>query len=431
MIDEGDLVDDKYQLLGLLGKGGMGVVYKARHMRLDAFRAIKFMTPGKTMSRAMTERFLREARALERLESHQTVKVYDVGVHIGCPYIVMEYLDGPSLERYLDERKQLDIGEAAWILREVCAALEEAHESGVIHRDLKPTNLVLARSKAGKTTVKVLDFGIAKLLREPDDTLLADGSLTATNLGMGTPHYMSPEQIWSAKSVDGRTDIWSLGVVLYEMLTGELPFPGTGFELQEAIMRRPPISRNVPPKAEPILWRCLQKDVALRYQNIGELAAALAPLAIECAQRESLPEPTVVTPHRGTVVMPRKRTETVLPPPKVPIAHSAPKTRRKPFLAIMTGVVLLAVISLVVFSVGSSESTNRAVDEIEPVEQPVLHDPFMRHVFVEMDDAFSIPEKDIRGGEIRQNSMRARRNLPSAPAIVLEREKVVRKGGTT
>src|SRR5262249_13987924 len=202
------------EVLELLGQGGMGMVYKARQPRLDRFVALKVLPPAAGQDPAFADRFAREARALAKLAHPRIVVVYDFGQSDGLFYLLMELVDGVNL-RSLLRQGRLKPEEALRIVPQICEALEDAHEQGLVHRDIKPENILLDR----KGNVEIADFGLAKLL----GPRAGDSMLTGSRQIMGTPHYMAPEQMEKPLQVDHRADIYSLGVVFYEMLTGELP----------------------------------------------------------------------------------------------------------------------------------------------------------------------------------------------------------------
>ncbi len=202
------------EILELLGQGGMGIVYKARQPRLDRFVALKILPAEASRDPAFAERFAREARALAKLSHPSIVTVYDFGESDGRFYLLMEFVDGVNLRHLLRDRR-LKPEEALQIVPQICEALQYAHDHGVIHRDIKPENILLDK----KGHVKIADFGLAKLLGPK----AADSALTGSQQIMGTPHYMAPEQMERPLAVDHRADIYSLGVVFYEMLTGGLP----------------------------------------------------------------------------------------------------------------------------------------------------------------------------------------------------------------
>ncbi|HUE70320.1 MAG TPA: serine/threonine-protein kinase, partial [Pirellulaceae bacterium] len=211
-----DLADKfpQLEILELLGQGGMGAVYKARQRGLDRLVAVKVLPPEIGHDAGFAERFTREARALARLSHHHIVSVFDFGQSNGLFYIVMEYVDGLNLRQTIQTGK-LTAAEALAIVPQICEALQFAHDEGIVHRDIKPENILI--DKRGR--VKIADFGLAKLLGAD----AGDHSLTATNQVMGTLRYMAPEQMQGSREVDHRADIYSLGVVFYELLTGELP----------------------------------------------------------------------------------------------------------------------------------------------------------------------------------------------------------------
>ncbi|MBK9259829.1 MAG: protein kinase [Polyangiaceae bacterium] len=282
MINAGDIVDGKYRVTRVLGQGGMGVVVEAHHENLDTLVAIKFMRPNFVLASGGAERFLREAKVLVKLKSQHAVKVHDLGVHKHMPFIVMEHLEGMDMQTMLDKHGPMNAGDAARHLRQACEAIAEAHSLGIYHRDLKPANLFLANGPSGRIIVKVLDFGIAKILRTSADKASQYASLTGANILMGTVPYMSPEQLMSAKDIDGRADIWSMGILLHELVTGELPFSGEDmYQLQQAIQYRPPEMKSVPSILEPIIRQCLQKRPEARYQSVVDLAIALRPVVTE------------------------------------------------------------------------------------------------------------------------------------------------------
>jgi len=221
----GTLLAGKYRVERVLGQGGMGVVVAAQHIHLEERVAIKLMLAEAAFSAEAVARFVREARAAAQLESAHVAKVSDVGtLEDGRPYMVMEYLDGHDLANVLAANGPLPLQDAIDYLLQASEAIAEAHSIGIVHRDLKPANLFLTRRRDRTPQVKVLDFGISKVSGSARSS--SDNALTRTSTLMGTPLYMSPEQMTSVRDVDARSDIWALGIILFELLTGAPPFVG-------------------------------------------------------------------------------------------------------------------------------------------------------------------------------------------------------------
>jgi len=274
----GEVIDGKYRVDEVLGVGGMGIVVAATHIHLDQRVALKFLLPTALAHSDVVARFAREARSAVKIQSEHVAKVLDVGtLSNGAPYMVMEYLDGEDLERLLARVGPLPVQDAVDYVMQACEAVAEAHGYGIVHRDLKPANLFLASRANGRPVVKVLDFGISKSLNK------ADVSLTKTSAVMGSPLYMSPEQMASARHADVRSDIWALGIILYEVLTQRLAFTADSMpELVVAVLHRTPDSLraarpDVPQGLEAVVMHCLEKEPARRFPDIAALASALAP----------------------------------------------------------------------------------------------------------------------------------------------------------
>lgn len=287
MIQQGDLLAGKYRVEQVLGAGGMGYVVAALHEQLGQRVAVKLLAPELCENEDSVTRFLREARAAVKIRSEHVARVIDVGeLTNGSPYMVMEFLSGHDLADVLDLPGQpLEIPDAIDYVLQASEAVAEAHSIGVIHRDLKPANLFLTNRPDGSPLVKVLDFGISKAINVDDNALEPAPSLTATHSLLGSPAYMSPEQIRRPKSVDARTDIWSLGSILFELLTRDPPFlADSPLALLAAVVSDPlPSIRtrrpDVPPELEAVIAKCLEKNPDNRYQTVAELADALAPFA--------------------------------------------------------------------------------------------------------------------------------------------------------
>lgn len=277
-VSVGEVIAGKYKLERVLGQGGMGVVFAAVDRELERRVAIKLLLPEHTENEGAVGRFLREAKAAARIRSEHVVQVYETGrLPQGVPFIVMEFLNGGDLAQKLEEGGALPVEEAASYLLEACEALAQAHAAGVVHRDLKPANLFLSRHADGSDVLKVLDFGISKLD--------SGAALTKSATILGSPYYMSPEQLQTPTDVDARADIWALGVIAYELLTGRRPFDSESLPgLCVAILNSQPpplteLAPGVPPELERFLQRCLAKDRSERCQTVAEFAAALAPFA--------------------------------------------------------------------------------------------------------------------------------------------------------
>ncbi|HVJ20330.1 MAG TPA: serine/threonine-protein kinase, partial [Polyangiaceae bacterium] len=285
---EGEILAGKYRVEKVLGVGGMGVVVAATHLQLDERVALKFLLPETAQNGEAVARFAREARAAVKIKSEHVARVSDVGtLETGAPYMVMEYLTGSDLSERLRAQGPLPITEAVELLLQACAALAEAHGLGIVHRDLKPGNLFLTRRANGSPCIKILDFGISKM----GGSGASDLGMTSTSTVMGSPLYMSPEQMTSAKDVDLRTDIWAMGVILYELVSGRVPFEAESLgQLCGMILTQPPrplleLRPDVPPGLLQVIERCLVKDRTHRFGSVSELGAALLPFAPHDAAR--------------------------------------------------------------------------------------------------------------------------------------------------
>lgn len=278
--DNGAVIAGKYLIEETIAQGGIGVVVVAKHLALQQRVAIKYLRPRALSNPVIVERFVREARLAAQITSEHVVRVHDVGtLPEAGPYMVMEYLVGEDLGRTL-QSGPLPVARAIDYVLQACDALAEAHALRIVHRDIKPENMFLAQRASNTPLVKIIDFGISKISpRRGEDGQW--GTETAGSERFGTPLYMSPEQLRSSSNVDARTDIWSLGVVLHELISGVLPFQGDALPqiCTSVLSGRPiPLTRarpDAPSQLEPIILKCLEKDPGRRYRNVAELAQEL------------------------------------------------------------------------------------------------------------------------------------------------------------
>lgn len=282
-IRPGEVVADKYVVERTLGVGGMGVVVQARDQVLDRRVAIKFLLPKLVGSDTAVQRFVREARAATRITSEHVVRLLEIEkLPSGTPFFVMEYLDGCDLRTLLREQGALPPSLAVDYVLQALQAVAEGHVRGIVHRDIKPGNLFLTRRADGTPLIKVLDFGIAKTAES--DAAESTSLTSSDDVRLGSPAYMPPEQLQSPRNVDLRSDIWSLGATLYELLSGRPPFEGPGYlELATHVLNRPPLPLGqhpavvgLPEGLESVVLKCLEKERILRFSNAQELATALA-----------------------------------------------------------------------------------------------------------------------------------------------------------
>jgi serine/threonine-protein kinase len=350
----GTVLQGKYRVEHVLGEGGMGIVVAAVHLGLDQRVALKMLRPELRRMPEVVERFQREARAASKIEGAHVAKVLDVGaLDDGTPFMVMEHLEGHDLSSVRRGGIPLLPALAASYVIEACEAIAEAHGLGIIHRDVKPANLFLAKKRSGKTEIKVLDFGISKL-GGPGE---ADSALTGSAVAMGSAEYMSPEQMLSARDVDTRADIWSLGVCLYELCTARGPFAGAslGDTCAKVIHGAPAPPRGLvpelPPGLEAIILRCLDKDPTKRFASAADLAVALVPFAGRPAEEASgsrFSQPSV--PMFAPAAPPDPSAVTT-----IALASTAARARGLP-LPVLAGMMVVALmIVAIAFALGRTE----------------------------------------------------------------------------
>lgn len=331
----GQTLAGKYSIKELIKSGGMGSVYRGKHVLMDKTVAIKVLRPSLAVDNMVVARFSREAKAASRISHPHAVSVTDFGEsENGVVFLVMEYLDGQTLKQIIRNEGPMPLARAVEIVRQVAGALDAAHHQGVIHRDLKSDNIMLSETNGGDWA-KVLDFGIAKI-QEPEGT--RDHDITAPNLVIGTPQYMSPEQCSQTGPIDARSDVYSLGVILYEMLAGRVPFTGESATviMMKQVQDTPPsilaARPDLPEAVGEVVERALAKQPADRFQTAGDLCEAITAIAADAPAVAALPvtpdtvanepvkteddadEVTVVRP-REPLLVPRSRQEIPLSTP--------------------------------------------------------------------------------------------------------------------
>jgi serine/threonine-protein kinase len=329
----GTILLGKYRIDELIGTGGMGNVVRASHLYLHQPVAIKILLPEMAENDSIRQRFLREAQATVKLKSEHSARVLDVGtMPDGVPFMVMEFLDGNDLGQILRHHGPQPPAIVVDLMLMACEGLAEAHALGIVHRDIKPSNFFLTGRPDGSMLLKILDFGISKAPVGYDE-------LTRTQAVIGTPTYMAPEQMKDGRAADARSDIWSIGVVTYQLLTGRPPFSGESFaELVLKVGLEPPapIRLPLPTGLEEVVLRCLEKDPGLRYQNVGEFARMLAPYATDplSAAQSSARTARILQQrgaHQGLQGMPLAvggRLSSPIPLPPAPItSHSWPPSQ--------------------------------------------------------------------------------------------------------
>ncbi|MBS2013757.1 MAG: serine/threonine protein kinase [Deltaproteobacteria bacterium] len=355
LVTPGETLKGRWRIERVIGTGGMGTVVAARHLGLGHVAAIKILVSTDPEAR---ERFEREARAMSALTSKHIVRVHDVDADGDTPFMVMDLLEGTDLA-HLGERGQPSIAEACLWMEQASDALEDAHAHGIIHRDIKPQNLFLARDADGTSSIRVLDFGVARRTSGEIDMV----TLTKAGSVIGTLAYMAPEQLRSAKNVDARTDIWGVGACLYRLLTGARPFESTNqLEIVEGILLHEPKAisayrNDVPPEVEAIVMRCLRKDPAARFASARQLREALVmartpptagtvPMAYP-PTRSGLASVPLAKPAPPPAAAPSR--------PKAAIAPPAPSTARAPARVerrLSLGVVVAFAVALALFLAG-------------------------------------------------------------------------------
>jgi serine/threonine protein kinase len=367
----GAIVAGRYRLGPILGRGGMGTVFEAQHTDLGKRVAIKVLAPMLDGETEATARFLQEAKASSTIESEHIAQVFDVGedLHLGL-YMVMELLKGEDLARVLATRGPLRPEVAAGVVAQVCLALERAHAAGVVHRDLKPGNVFLTHGDDGSIKVKVLDFGIAKLLLDARSRTLG---ITQRGIVMGTPHYMSPEQAQGLETVDHRTDLYSLGVLLFEAVAGSPPYPELpSYEktLTKILREDPPRLVSKVPEVNPAICQLvadlMARDPARRPSSAKEVRARLAAIFPALGKRSlvfdpsgrSIPNPPLVAPRTGSGITVDSGAEKTIRHPRRPPAA----------FALLLGGAALSLVSAGVayFALRSppAERTSKAIDSV-------------------------------------------------------------------
>ncbi|MBK7399637.1 MAG: protein kinase [Myxococcales bacterium] len=388
----------KYRIVRLIGKGGMGAVYEAVHTDLDKRIALKILPQSVSSDPLVHARFVREGQLASRIRHPNVVDVTDVGVAESTPYMVMEFLEGEDLGTLLDRARPLPVMDLADIILPVIAAVGAAHDAGVVHRDIKPENVYLANARGG-TIPKLLDFGISKVAA----SIAGSNDLTKTSSLLGTPYYMSPEQVRGAKNVDSRSDLYALGVILYECSTGYRPFEDDNlYNLLLTIVSEkvvPPRQHNphLPEAFEAVVMKAMARDLKDRYANVYQLGAAILPFASPDAQVvwrptfENPPEGPIVVDMRsddGLAAAPEGRkgaitpvvtrrgasgsqsgpypaSSTAVPPGTAAGVASAPVEPKKgPPLALLLGAGILVLIGSVVIA-------RKALDKPTPVPPPI------------------------------------------------------------
>jgi eukaryotic-like serine/threonine-protein kinase len=394
-VKEGEILAGKYSIGRVLGVGGMGVVMAAYDQLLERKVAIKFLLPRLAWSESSVQRFMHEARAATRVTGEHAVKLLEIDkLPSGVPFFVMEYLAGQDLKALLLSEGPLARERAVDYVLQALQAVAEGHARRLVHRDLKPSNLFLTTHADGTPLIKVLDFGIAKTLHLEH----AEQSAGITETGdvlLGSPAYMSPEQLVSPRDVDERSDIWSMGVTLYELLSGRLPFDGDSkFALMTRIMQAngsqleaPPSSETLPDALVKVVWRCLQKQREARFATVCDFARALAPFGSEDANmslrrivRLSRLTPTSQhpsnTPPGGLESI--RATSTTLPGlpshiPPPPIAHAQREGKRAlAWIAAGALVLMIAATALLLAQSGTKPAASTAAPQTTsvPVERP-------------------------------------------------------------
>jgi len=353
----GQTLAGKYLVAKLIKRGGMGAVYQGKHVLMDKTVAIKVLRPALAVDDDVVARFSREAKAASRISHPHAVSVTDFGEsENGIVFLVMEYLEGRTLKEIIRSEGAMPLKRVVEIIRQVTGALDAAHGQGVVHRDLKSDNIMVSQTNGGDWA-KVLDFGIAKI-QQPAS--VKDADLTAPNLVIGTPQYMSPEQCSQTHPLNARSDIYSLGVIIYEMLAGRVPFTGESATMimMQHVQDRPPsvlaTRPDLPPAVDAVITRALAKVPADRFQTAGELFAALSNAAGEDVAAASRSAATVVSApvspaaddlDEETVVRPRETTQ------YAPLPAAAPDTMASfsPWRIIAPSAIVLVVVFGIVF----------------------------------------------------------------------------------
>ncbi len=337
-VSSGELIGGKYHVEAVIGEGGMGVVFAATHVDLHCMVALKVIRPEFQQQPELISRLMLEARAAAQIKSEHVCRVLDVArLASGVPYVVMEYLEGRNLAALLESKGRLSERMAVDYVLQASEALAEAHRIGIVHRDLKPENLFLAEFPDGRRAIKVLDFGISKLVGS--SALPSSKALTNPSAAMGSPHYMAPEQMTAASDVDSRADIWALGAILHQLVTGKFAFDGGSLPaVCAAVLQSQPVPvrdfvEGLSPGLEQAILACLVKDRDQRIGSVAELAQRLAPYgstsATQSATRISrlmkmtsaIDAPESGESSSGTLVSPRQ-----LPTPRTPVLQNGEPT---------------------------------------------------------------------------------------------------------